>query len=666
MNAFFVLCTILAQVAANDASLVSLNAAFDGQPSNEMMKRYLTDKALAALEAREQRYETIKTPEEIQAYQEDLHAFFVQQLGGFPERTPLNPQIVGRGETEWFRYEKVIFESRPKFYVTAILYLPKTEGPWPGIIVPCGHSANGKGMDAYQRVSMLLAASGMAALCYDPLGQGERYAFLKEDGTCEFGTTLEHTILGVGAIMTGTSTAGYRVWDGMRAIDYLQSRPDIIPDRIGCTGNSGGGTLTSYLMALDERILCAAPSCYITNFEKLLTTIGPQDAEQNIHGQIAKGLDHPDYIHLRAPRPTLICSATQDFFDITGTWQAFREAKRLFSRLGYSERVDLIENDAEHGFARPQREAAARWMSRWLLGKDQVITEPEFTVLTDEELRCTPQGQVMLIEGAQSVLDLNRQRAGELAEKRTVYRQGVDDDTFRGKIRELIGLTDEAESKVEALPAPGFTGDTAKAELFFIQPEPGILLRVYLQKPAAFTGDYVILCQEKPLEDVLNQDNPGTSLLAAGHAVCWVELRGMGETSGVSAAADWTKQVGAEWQDYFLAYMLSKSYVGMRTMDIYAVADFLRSREEHPLRLLALGQATVPALHAAALRPGLFTHITLQGGIPSWTEVVNTPRAAQQLVNAVHDALSWYDLPDLLALLPQEAVTVKDVAVPLF
>lgn len=665
MNLILIACMVMTGTAGVADTLASLEGQLDGAQPSEMMKQYLTEHAITLLEERKARYETLKTEEEIKGYQADLHAFFTTQLGGFPERTPLNPQIVGQGETEWFRYEKVIFESRPKFYVTAILYLPKTEGPWPGIIVPCGHSANGKGMDAYQRVSMLLAANGMAALCYDPLGQGERYAFLKGDGTCEFGTTLEHTILGVGAIMTGTSTAGYRVWDGMRAIDYLQSRLDIIPDRIGCTGNSGGGTLTSYLMALDERILCAAPSCYITNFEKLLTTIGPQDAEQNIHGQIAKGLDHPDYIHLRAPRPTLICSATQDFFDITGTWQAFREAKRLFSRLGYSERVDLIENDAEHGFARPQREAAARWMSRWLLGKDQVITEPEFTVLTDEELRCTPQGQVMLIEDAQSVLDLNRQRAVELTQKRAAYRQSIDDESFRGKIRELIGLADEAESKVEALPAPGFTGDTAKAELFFIQPEPGILLRVYLQKPAAFTGDYVILCQEKPLEDVLNQDNPGTSLLAAGHAVCWVELRGMGETAGVSVA-DWTKQVGAEWQDYFLAYMLSKSYVGMRTMDIYAVADFLRSREERPLHMVALGQATVPALHAAALRPGLFTHVILQGGIPSWTEAVNTPRAAQQLVNAVHDALSWYDLPDLLALLPAEAVTVTDATVPLF
>ena len=559
MNLILMVCIVIAGSTGTANALASLDSQLGGTPPSEMMKRYLTEQANTLLQERKARYETLKTEATIQAYQEDLHAFFVQQLGGFPERTPLNPQLVGQGETEWFRYEKVIFESRPKFYVTAILYLPKTEGPWPGIIVPCGHSANGKGMDAYQRVSMLLATNGMAALCYDPLGQGERYAFLKEDGSCELGTTLEHTILGVGAILTGTNTAGYRVWDGMRAIDYLQSRADIIPDRIGCTGNSGGGTLTSYLMALDERILCAAPSCYITNFEKLLSTIGPQDAEQNIFGQVAKGLDHPDYIHLRAPRPTLICAATEDFFDIAGTWQSFREAKRLFSLLGYSERVDLIENADKHGFNRPQREAAARWMSRWLLGKDQVITEPEFSVFTDEEIRCTPRGQVMLMEGAVSVPDLNRQRAQLLAEKRAVYRQTVDEGTFRNKIRELIGLGEQDPSQPEVIPASLEDESGAVRETIFLKPEPGILLRVVLMKPPSFTGDYVILCQDKPLDVVLQEENPGTALLEAGHAVCWVELRGMGETASISSAANWEKQVGADWQDYFLAYLLGKS-----------------------------------------------------------------------------------------------------------
>jgi len=664
MNVLLIAFMVLAAGAGPVGNILSLQGVMEGAPPSEMMKQYLTDQALTALGARKERYESLKTPESVQAYQDDLRAFFLQQLGGFPDRTPLNARSVGQGEREWFRYEKVIFESRPGFYVTGMLYLPKTPGPWPGVIVPCGHAANAKALDAYQRIAMLLAANGMASFCYDPIGQGERYTFLKEDGTKEFDSTLEHTIVGVGAILTGTSTAAYRIWDGMRAIDYLQSREDIIPDRIGCTGNSGGGTLTSYLMALDDRIQCAAPSCYITSFERLLTTIGPQDAEQNIFGQIAKGLNHADYLHLRAPRPTLICSATRDFFDIGGTWETFREAKRLFSRLGYSERVDLIENDDEHGFAKPQREAATRWMSRWLLAEDRIINEPDFTVFTEEEMRCTPRGQVMLLEGAVAVTDITANRAKNLAEKRAEYRKSVDDGAFRQKISELIGLEEGADSQPEVIPAD--SGNTGQGEMFFLKPEPGILLRAYLVRPASFTGDYVLLCQEQKLETVLNEDNPGTALLDAGHAVCWVELRGLGETAGGSEKAGWANEIGPDWSDYFTAYLLGKSFVGMRVRDIYAAARYLDVLDERSVRLYAAGQAAVPALHAAALCPDCFAHTTIVEIIPSWTDVATIPRARRQLMNAVHNALSWYDLPDLLKLVPENKITVGATSLPLF
>src|SRR6185295_6605484 len=139
-------------------------------------------------------------------------------------------------------------------------------------------------------------------------------------------STDEHTAVGIGSILVGRNTASYRVWDGMRAIDYLQSRKEVDPTKIGCTGISGGGTLTEYLMALDDRIFCAAPGCAPSHFARVIDKGGMGDAEQNIFGQIAWGLDHPDYSILRAPRPTLILAATQDFVDIHGTWDLFREA----------------------------------------------------------------------------------------------------------------------------------------------------------------------------------------------------------------------------------------------------------------------------------------------------------------------------------------------------
>src|SRR5204863_2104374 len=154
-----------------------------------------------------------------------LREFLVAQLGGFPERTPLNPQIVARRSFSDFHVEKVIFESRPQHYVTALFFLPTSAGPYPGVIVPCGHTSNGK--TGYQRIAAFLAQSGIAALVYDPIGQGERYQLLDETGKPVRRSTDEHTAVGIGSILVGRNTASYRIWDGMRAIDFLQSRPEI-------------------------------------------------------------------------------------------------------------------------------------------------------------------------------------------------------------------------------------------------------------------------------------------------------------------------------------------------------------------------------------------------------------------------------------------------------
>ena len=115
------------------------------------------------------------------------------------------------------------------------------------------------------------------------------------------------------------------------------------PD-LACTGNSGGGTLTSYLMALDDRVAVAAPSCYITSLERLFTTIGPQDGEQNVVGQVANGIDHADYILMRAPKPTLLCVGTRDFFDIQGSWDTFQEVEARLRQARASESASTCSN----------------------------------------------------------------------------------------------------------------------------------------------------------------------------------------------------------------------------------------------------------------------------------------------------------------------------------
>ena len=291
----------LATVAGDETAAV-LTEKIHPQP-RAMMTHWLNAQTEAAAQRWADRYESLKTPEQIASYQQELSQRFVEELGGFPERTPLNPQVTGVIQREGYRVEKILFESQPRHYVSALCFIPDSpqwQAPYPGVLVVCGHSANGKALAGYQSATALLALNGMVGLIIDPICQGERYQHLDPDGKITVASSTQgHTLVGLGAILLGQNTARFEIWDGMRGIDYLQSREDVDPARIGCMGNSGGGTQTAYLMALDDRIQAASPSCYITSFSHLLGTIGPQDAEQNIHGQLAWGMDHADYLLMR-------------------------------------------------------------------------------------------------------------------------------------------------------------------------------------------------------------------------------------------------------------------------------------------------------------------------------------------------------------------------------
>jgi len=321
---------------------------FNSDKTQQMMRSYLRQVTHAVLDERLEQLEELKSPEQIQAYQKKRRDFFLETIGGPPPQTPLKPKITGRLEYPEYSVEKIIFESLPNFHVTANLYIPKTRGPHPGVLLPCGHSSNGKAAEPYQLASILLARNGFTVLCWDPIGQGERRQLIDIPDAPK--GTSEHMTEGVAPILLGRNLATYMIWDGMRALDYLQSRQEVDPERIGCTGISGGGNLTSMLMALDSRIDVAAPGCFMTTHRMKNESPGPGDAEQNLFGQIQQGFDHPDFIITRAPKPTLILAATYDFVPIEGSWVAYRQAKRIYGKLGFPERVQLVEANEKHGF----------------------------------------------------------------------------------------------------------------------------------------------------------------------------------------------------------------------------------------------------------------------------------------------------------------------------
>ncbi|MGE3777520.1 MAG: alpha/beta hydrolase family protein, partial [Pirellulaceae bacterium] len=525
--------------------------------------------------------------------------------------------------------------------------------PYPGVLIPCGHSMNGKAHPEYQLMGAALAYHGMAALVFDPIDQGERGQYLGAGGWPKLAGTRAHSMLGVAATLLGQNTARFEIWDAIRAVDYLQSRPEIDGERIGCTGNSGGGTQTSYLMALDDRIRVAAPSCYLCGFPALLHTIGPQDAEQNLYGQVARGLDHADYVIARAPAPVLLCAATKDFFDIHGTWQVFRSGKRLYTRLGFAEHIDLMENDAGHNYNTLQRQSVLRWMSRWLLGKDESLTEPDLKLLNEQEVLCTPDGTVMNLPGARSVYDLNRDYEAILAPRRAeAWRRA---DMQLREVRRLAGIRPLHELPAPQVQAAGTVDRSGqRIRQLIVSPEAGIDLPALHFAPAQRRGRVVLYLHEAGKSSDAAAGGPIQQLVDAGDDVLAVDLRGVGQTRAGGAARAGASPSG-DGKGVGMAYLLGKSYVGCRAEDILVCARFAAEQiggdAKSPIHLIAVGQVGVPALHAAALEPAQFATVHISRMLRAWSDIVQRTMSQDQAVNVVHGALTQYDLPDLASSL---------------
>lgn len=649
--------------AAEDDSAV-LPAELPEGPKTLMLHRYLLKQANDALDRREKAFERIETADDAKAYQQRMREFFIERLGGFPERTALEARTLGVIERDGFRVEKVIFASRPGMHVTGLLFLPPGKGPFPGVLIPCGHSGSGKGEEKYQRACIALAKEGMVAFCYDPLGQGERHQVRLPTGKT---TGPNHTVLGVSCIPLGTSFAQFRIWDGMRALDYLASRPEVDAQRLGCTGNSGGGTLTSYLMALDDRIYAAAPSCYLTSMRSLMNVNGPQDAEQNIFGQIAHGMTHAEFVMMHAPKPTLMCVATRDSFRIDGAWQTFRESKRFFARLDHPERIDLVETDETHGFHLQLREGAVNWMNRWLQGKDGHVSEPAFEVLAKPDYTVTEGGQVLDLPDERTVFDVNADAEKVLAATRAKLWDETPQQELLDRVRDIAGIRRTAllpRAKVEQITS--IARDGYELRKLTLSHEDGIVLPALVMLPAQRNGQAVLYFDGEGKHRALTAGGEFEQLACSGTMVVAVDLRGLGELHDRIAVTYNGMPATKDWQQWFMAYLLEKSYLGMWTEDVLSAARWLRTYEttrdaRNRIRVIGVGHAGPAVLHAAALERELYAQVELRETLDSWSSVVTDRQGCgAMMLNTVHGALKVYDLPDLRRVIGEKRLKVVD------
>lgn len=352
-------------------------------------------------EVRREQLKNIKDEHALLALQQSVRSKLLTMIGGLPEeKTVLRPQVLGNIQMNGFHIEKVVFESVPGFYVTALVYVPENgAAKHPAVLVACGHSPIGK--IYYQALCQRLVQRGYLVICWDPVGQAERSQFWDEAaGKSRYNLVCgEHAVLGNLAYLTGSNLIRWQTWDGIRAVDYLLTRQDVDANRLSITGTSGGGVQASYIGALDERIKVVVPSCYISSqpmraYNRIFAD-PDSDPEQDPDGMIAEGVDHAGLLLLIYPRPLMIASAVLDFFPIEGTRKTFREIADVYDRFHHKNRIEMVEGYHKHQFSLENQEAALNFLDRF---NNMPLREglPSVRDLDVKDLQCTRKGQVLL------------------------------------------------------------------------------------------------------------------------------------------------------------------------------------------------------------------------------------------------------------------------------
>ena len=380
----------------------------------------------------------LKTKADAEAYVRVVREQIRECFGPEPEKTPLHARVTGTVARDAYRIEKVIFESRPGFLVTSNLYLPKGRpGPLPSVIVACGHSENSKCAEAENAIAQGLANQGYVVLVFDPPGQGERYQYLEtSDGLKSRYSyaTYEHAQAGNQQVLVGESSSAWFAWEGVRALDYLLSRPEVDPKHVGITGSSGGGMQTTFLCGLEPRFTMAAPSCWVTTIRRNAGNELTQDTEQCPPRVLALGLDHSDFLAAFAPKPIVIQAQEKDFFDVRGSEEAYERLKQIYTLLGKPDNVRLQIGANYHSYPSENREATYRLFNA-AAGIATEPLEPPVVIEKDETLWCTARGNVAF-EKSRTMFSFTREKSEHLARTRLA----LDDKALRDAARTLLKM----------------------------------------------------------------------------------------------------------------------------------------------------------------------------------------------------------------------------------
>jgi hypothetical protein len=396
-------------------ALIVLAAPLAAQPPKEdlsrgeaMIENYFRKQAAQISSKCLTEYTTKREWEEARP---ELRRQLLEMLGldPLPAKTDLKVQSHGKVEAAKYTVEKLTFQSSPNLYVIAHFYLPKPlpKEKLPCVLYVCGHGNVVKKIDgqevsfgskmSYQHHPAWFAENGYAALIIDTLQLSEIPGI--HHGTHNRGMWWWHTL--------GYTPAGIECWNGIRALDYLETRPEVDMKRIGVTGRSGGGAYSWWIGAADERVQCIIPVAGIADLQAHLNEGYPGD-------RLEKGVitghcdcmfmvntyrwDFAQVAALCAPRPLMLGNSDKDgIFPVPGYRRLAAKVRKIYDLYGAGEKFTLLETKGPHQDTPELRAGAFRWMHQWL--KDDPKAPQEFKPehLPVEQLKVltkTPEGAI--------------------------------------------------------------------------------------------------------------------------------------------------------------------------------------------------------------------------------------------------------------------------------
>lgn len=608
---------------------------------------------------RRERLGEVTTPTAARAYCDEVKRRARACLGPLPERTPLKAAVIGQLLREGYRIEKVTLESRPGVLVTANLYVPANiDRPAPAVLGTCGHSEEGKAAPLYQQFCQRLAKAGFVVLIYDPINQGERDQYHGlVDREAVRGCVAAHNMMGKQMELVGDWFGAWRLWDGIRCLDYLLSRPEVDHARVGVTGNSGGGTMATWLFAADDRFTMAAPSCFITTFLHNLENEEPADVEQYPPGAVAQGLEMVDFLLGRAPAPLILLGQRNCFFDRRGFGQAADEARRIYALLGAEDKFASFLGAHSHGFYADNQVAMVRFFAQQA-GQGAIAVPEADEPLSSETLWATPAGQVLLA-GATPIPRLIAARAAQLRaeaprieptkrtrliDKELLLPPRFGAPTFRVLRPERSGgrtvgrYAIETERDLRAILRRVMPADS-DAEMSLDSPPTAHLWLPHLSAEQDLAEQPLALC------------------LASRGELFALDVRGMGESIPDDHRSFWNAY-GMDYMAHGYAQLMGESYLGRRVHDVLQTVELLCDRGATSIRLYARGQGAVLALFGA-LSDDRIAHVTLLNMPPSFQSWAQQPIVPWPAAMFPRGILAHLDVPGGLQALGKR-VTVRD------